>query len=288
MEYCRIDRASELLNCKISDLLHWLSLGVISPALMLDKCRCSAYPSTDLAISRVFDNSVLSPITLTESSQINREIELQENWGIEFKKHTKSNIYQLFGCWHFYNSKLNFMALSFGSVTVSLVDMFFYPVGENYLSGDSPEEYLTEDEMLTLEFQLISTDDIQLTLSDIFISRYDIELIHQNIGNEIEDRNDGFSPYINQKRPHPKQTEAKKTKEIMFSGISKALVRYPYSEDERHPFRNYVRNGKIIKSKLRELLKQYSASLFPNECLPVNSDDAIDKYINEYIDHLTK
>lgn len=36
LEYCRITRAAQLLNCEVNDILHWGAVGAIRLSVMLD------------------------------------------------------------------------------------------------------------------------------------------------------------------------------------------------------------------------------------------------------------
>ncbi|MEX9875669.1 hypothetical protein AB7X03_19780 [Providencia rettgeri] len=320
LDYCGIERAAELIGCKISDLLclaenrrieiciklQGFESSMVAPSELRSRKEWESFVSYNFSLFMMGDVatrrdglSIFVP-KFTQTYSNNDE----KNKIKCFYDNNESNmtdvshcspIAYLSGLWGitFLSNKSIYALQSSNEIALTPLDFMLYEadykgavdISDQY--AFSPVSYYLYENGLLDESKLkpITT----LTVSDLYITQNQLNRIYNNIGKILprimptEDEN----KHIKENNKHPKQIKAEKTKEMMFTAMNKALVLYPYSDDdEKHPFRNYIKNGVIIKSKFRELIKQYQVSLFPDEVLPVGSDDAIDNYINMFIENI--
>ncbi|CRY83509.1 hypothetical protein [Yersinia intermedia] len=208
LEYCRLNRAAELLDCKIDDLLHWAEIGAIELCLKFNGFESVIRPPfsyEDNPDQWIKENSGISSIIGISARYIgeyplsgfkpkvdfNLEAESEDDayqYHFEYENHPalKKPLVYLVGLWaifpefdgHLYSvlSDKNHYAFNAINITLKIADE---TNKKDMITAHPPTEQAYDENM-----RLITPVKtlFEITTNDLFITKQQIETIHSRKG----------------------------------------------------------------------------------------------------------
>jgi len=168
LEYCSFERAAKLLNCECEDLIHWNKIGAISIAFEPKNL------AGDLSVS-FYENSAANIEKYNHSYNITEDLNF---YGSNFnsKRGHKEGVYfhQLRYGFNFSGYISGLWVISFGVINENNVILITNkpPKGYNLFQPVN-----RSDKICSTFFIYKGEEEISLELSEIFITRLDIEKI---------------------------------------------------------------------------------------------------------------
>jgi hypothetical protein len=221
LEYCKLSRAAELLNCKIEDIIHFSEIGVIELSIKLrgfEVCLNSPFEWREQAEweegfgPSLFPYSHNSPLSLfLPKAEIFRpEKKRKYFYHNEANTALRSPLLYLYGLWSLVimPTKTPFFShLSYGhEVSLTALELslkecdipFTEMMDDNIIFVSPPTEHLYRNDFLdaTLNHPVVS-----LTVDDIYLTRKQIEKIYNGMGETLPN-------YINNGVVIPNKNEA--------------------------------------------------------------------------------
>ncbi|QLY50303.1 hypothetical protein HV186_00455 [Citrobacter freundii] len=200
LEYCTLPRAAELLGCKVSDILHLSSIGAIHLSVMLNRFEASVLihglkninDRDDELFDELMKRNVIDSTGMLIDADGNLSrvfLEYTENDGrksliVDRDAEIRKNllIASISGLWGF---KSHFGweedMEKFGVAEINTLGLVFYPA-DTYFFQSSIRAYL-QGEKIPDEITYQSLAEI--TPSDIYVTKKQLELMHGAIGNEL-------------------------------------------------------------------------------------------------------
>lgn len=193
LEYCKLDRAARLLDCELSDLLHWASIGEIEVCVMLNnaittlsiKCPTNHF----LEVMGIQDGEIDQGVTLGMSYifPINKH-DSNECYvlGDDADEYSRHDIYCLAsGLWKI-NSQWNVIELiskgktKIADMGLGISDLFIEDLFlDNYLFEDS--DYILHGTVIEPIFKTFG----EITVNDVWISRNQMDVINSYPGSSM-------------------------------------------------------------------------------------------------------
>lgn len=223
LEYCKLDRAARLLDCEVSDLLHWASIGEIEVCVMLNnaittlsiKCPTNHF----LEVMGIQDGEIDQGVTLGMSYifPINKH-DSNECYvlGDDADEYSRHDIHCLAsGLWKI-NSQWNVIELiskgktKIADMGLSISDLFIEDLFlDNYLFEDS--DYILHGTVIEPIFKTFG----EITANDVWISQNQINILRMYAGISMLDgeawwmanMSSGLSSSVKEVKPVHHRTE---------------------------------------------------------------------------------
>ncbi|MFS8062201.1 hypothetical protein UEF14_24100 [Klebsiella michiganensis] len=219
LEYCTLPRASELLDCKMCDLLHLSSVGAIRLGILLNEFEASVWIGDAIDIKPEIFVSHAGDIVGGKIDSLGRftsnvhplsRVRFETQYDNEFstynfvrdeKAEIRHNLWlaNLTGLWYFQSHyEWETSMINRGAADVTKLGLVFYPA-DTQLSQTSIKAYLRGEKIpYEIRYDVIT----ELTPNDIYISRKQLEVIYDSIGKELPN-------YINYGVERPLGSEAR-------------------------------------------------------------------------------
>ncbi|VEA69339.1 Uncharacterised protein [Serratia plymuthica] len=202
LEYCKLPRAAELLNCKIEDIIHFSEIGAIELSIKLrgfEVCLNSPFEWREQDVweerfrPSLFPYSHNSPLSLLRPKA---DILLSKEKGKYYYQNEDNTALRsprlyLYGLWSlvimptktpFFSHLSQGHEVSLTALELSLKECdipFTERMDDNIIFVSPPSEHLYQNDFLdaTLNNPIVS-----LTINDIYLTRKQIEKIHNGMG----------------------------------------------------------------------------------------------------------
>lgn len=310
MEYCSLTRASELLGCKINDLLHFAEEEKIQLCVKL--CHYEAtlftpftYKNIDdwenfcaenyhISMMRSFTTREGSVSRFTPKFHITRDQNTGESINesqYEYKEHRelRQPIVYLSGLWAIFSSFAQdiFITLNAnGCIELSALgfllveaDYEFLPDKDDTYTACPLTSHLYEN-MRLIEDRVKPI--VTLTPADLYITKTQINKIYGSIGGEIPRSKmpENEQPHVIQK--HHTQIKAHENRLKIHKAITKLFALYPHNpNDDATNYR--TTEGKIIIARIAKCLDYHSATLFDDRESPIKDELTLRNIISDYL-----
>lgn len=297
MEYCSLSRASELLKCNVSDLLHFAEVkkiqlcifpyaykvNIMTPIAFMDINEWESFCSDIAQKSFLGDPKIRNGSYSEIVPMRNRD----DDYDIEDEKKSNKRGAYLIGLWSVsgVNRNIFFELQQLNQIQLKLSEVMFFEMdfigdlGEFNSFIASPYEVNPSQEY--------EDEELTLSISDLFITKKQINKIHDGIGNELT----AINIIDNQKKiktiesEHHTQIKAKENRLKINKAIIKLFALYPHNPNDDST--NYrTSDGKLIISRISKCLDYHAARLFDDNELPIKDDSRLRHIISEYLDEL--
>lgn len=299
MEYCSLLRASELLKCNVSDLLHFAETKKIQLCIFLYGYKVNlmfpmAFMEIDeweLFCENIRKKSFLGDPKVRDGSysKIIPMRNKDDNYDIEDEKKSNKRGAYLTGLWCIDGILRNiFIELQLlGKTQIKLSEVLFFEMdyiddsgGFNSFVASSYDEKFSNHN----EFE---DEELILTIDNLFITKKQINKIYDGIGSELTERSNIKRPdeVIFNKIEHHTKIKAKENRLKIHKAITKFLALYPHNpNDDSTNYRTI--DGKLIISRLSKCLDYHATMLFDDNELPIKDDSRLRCIISEYLGEL--
>ncbi|MEY0056686.1 hypothetical protein AB7W56_17615 [Providencia rettgeri] len=301
MEYCSLSRASELLKCNVSDLLHFAEVRKIQLCIfpygykvtMMLPMAFMEINEWELFCKDIARKSLLGNPTVRDGSYSELEPmrNVDEKYDIEDEKNSYKRGAYLMGVWGINGVYRNIfhelqlygkIQLKLSEVVFSEIDYIGEPGEFNYFAASSYEKKFPIDSENENE-----NEESTLTTDDLFITKKQINKIYEGIGHELATGNT-FNDYKKIKpieNEHHTIIKAKENRIKIHKAITKLFALYPHNPNDDST--NYrTSDGKLIISRISKCLDYHAARLFDDNELPIKDDSRLRHIISEYLDEL--
>lgn len=212
LEYCNLTRAAEILNCKTSDIIHFIEIGAIETCLKLDGFEATLLLPLNDRDPEVWDDaffgitplqkvsknnklSLFSPVLKNEYS-FDTEIKSQYLYEYNDTPGLKTPLMRLYGLWALKidkTSDFTFYQKLQDNMEVSLTALDFvlfetdqkespYGIDSETIVVSPKSEHLYPNGMIDIEKL---RPIITITKNDLYITKYQIEKISNSIGKSL-------------------------------------------------------------------------------------------------------
>lgn len=308
MEYCSIERAAELLQCKINDLLHFAETGSIEICIKLQQYKASIFSPMKYRSKDEWENFCenempelmnfgmtlrkygVSRITPSFSIQID---DIKPNYLYEYENFEFLRKPQVFlsGLWcligtsdkNIYSdlASKGYITLNPLNFTLKEADFPFEPMKDETFFASSIDEHLYDNNLLIKERV---KPIVRLTVNDLYITKTQINKIHSSIGQELASVSGIDEKRHYEQKEHHTQIKARENRMKINKAITLLLALYPHNPDDSTSYR--TSDGRLIISRIGKCLDYHAGTLFDDTELPVKDDSRLRAIISEYLDNL--
>lgn len=307
-EYCKLDRAAELLGCKVGDLLHWAETGAVELCLKFNGFEAAMRPpsnvdyspekwikeNTDLSsligISASYPGEVaLSGFRAKMAFDLNSHSESEDDvfrYHFEYENDPalKTPIVNIFGLWAISPRK-------YGSLFSTLGEGNNYPctaINIIFKVADEPRHkdviYVTPLTEQAYDKNMILIQPVktlfEITIDDLFITRCQMEKINDNKGKPLPNYINGGVPVIDINDMDGDIKKTHKNQEINSSKRERILLAAMYVM-KNHPNECLRKNGKESLAATAKAICNHSYSLFGTEEPPIANVRIISEIIGD-------
>lgn len=223
-EYCSLPRAAELMGCKVSDILHLSTIGAVQLGVLLNEFEAAVWMKDSIDITKsatgwyedLISAGRIDPIGWLASpdsplSQLRFEIDYDDKKSAhrlfrDEEAEFRDNLLlaRLSGLWSFqshfeWESAMN----NFGVSSIAKLGLVFYPADTPFSQASIKARLRGEKIPYEISYGAL----VDITPSDIYLSRTQIEKIYNNIGKELPN-------YINHGVERPADDEMEKIGEV--------------------------------------------------------------------------
>lgn len=280
LEFCSIERASQLLSCEVNDIYHWINMGKIYPTIYFNnhvEVNITAYISGEQINKDEAMNTIFSVVK--KPSIINCYYGDLSNGKKQVNYFENATLY--------HENKKNLL-ISRASICGLWTPSFYEPWSDGLIQSiNSQNSIFLPDDSSGEDVFLVANlvDMIEIGSQNLLITRDDIERIyyaglngHDLSYSSLPTMQDGTQQVEN------KSTIKSKVKKLeMEKGIYKFLFKCPHEKKSNEYKFN---NEKINRTKLIECMKDKSVFLFGSEVMPLTDKDYLMPIITEVLDDL--
>lgn len=277
LEFCSIERASQLLKCQESDIKHWIMRRLISPSVYIRNLTQvhATFFVNDKNISSEQAMNKLNELTGKPSSlyyspdvipHMADELDIAASGGSESGFNTALQLKaSLYGLWEL---RSNFFNPCGDKIIMDEPDPFFLPYSDNF-----------DENTLLICYP---TQPVIFRMNELLLTRYEIEHIYRasRSGNHL--KNTRNNPPELKEGEHYTQKKAQKDRIEIQKAINKLLALYPsIPSDKDQCYR--TRDGKLIKDGVARLLDLHESTLFDGGKSPLKLGDTLRDAVGEYL-----
>ncbi|PHM23366.1 hypothetical protein [Xenorhabdus ehlersii] len=310
MEYCDLIRASELLGCKINDLLHFAEEWKIQLCIKLNHYEAALFTPFKYSNIKDWESFCVESYHIfttrapeTRTGSVSRfipkfRITTDQNTGepineshYEYKEYEElkhpivylSGLWVIFGCF----SKDIFGELKTkGCVELSALDFFLAEADYECLS-DNDDTYTVAPLTSHLYENMGLIEDrvkpiVTLTPVDLYITKTQINRLHESIGGEITRLKAPENEQPQKTDTHHTKIKARENRLKIHKAIIRLFALYPHNQhDENTSYRST--DGRLIVARIAKCLDYHAATLFDDSELPIKDDLTLRTIISDYL-----
>lgn len=184
LEYCRITRAAQLLNCEVNDILHWGAVGAIRLSVMLDNAPAIMVLSDEDGL--IEDNAKYDDMMETLFSQLtqspNQELLLSKYSRIQPRQgsHTDLVFTYASGLWSLQASVIQ--KLEQTDTAIDIADEAFLPLSSTNNSIEPSAVLSKHIDNLAMYWEgCISEPEFILVPEQLWITKEDLDVLYKHI-----------------------------------------------------------------------------------------------------------
>ncbi|CCR30395.1 hypothetical protein EGG17_16220 [Salmonella enterica] len=233
LEYCSLPRAAELLDCKMCDILHLSTVGAIQVGVLLNEFEAAVWMKDTIDITKNATSwykdlrsagriDSLGWLASTDSplSRVRFEIDYDEERSArrlfrDEKAEFRGNLLlaRLSGLWGFQSHfEWESSMINFGVSSIATLGLVFYPADTPFSQASIKARLRGEKIPYEISYDALT----EITTSDIYISRAQLEKIYYNVGKELPN-------YINHGVERPADDEQEKVGEVNNNKVGELL-----------------------------------------------------------------
>lgn len=235
LEYCRITRAAQLLNCEVNDILHWGAVGAIRLSVMLDNAPAIMVLSDEDGL--IEDNAKYDDMMETLFSQLtqspNQELLLSKYSRIQPRQGSHTDVVFTYasGLWSLQTSVIQ--KLEQTDTAIDIANEAFLPLSSTNNSIEPSAASSNHIDNLAMYWEgCISEPEFILVPEQLWITKDDLDVLYKHIqsGEEL--------PHMSQRhmiKPKTQQSSTSErmsqvhaqTRELVYVAAIRSLALYP-------------------------------------------------------------